>query len=249
MAQSELDSFYFKFNNLIHAEKYATLTFKSESGRVVVTLCVDLGHVLPVPGHQVRPRNGPARQRRRERRAANRQDAAEEAASLDKDAEKPNDAKTAAKVATKDKIVAEEANEVPANKATDVKIAEEATAVKTAEEAVHFRAAESKSLLSPIPQIDGVGDVEAQQEEEKAIFTFISDFCEEDILYSLDEIFLDSMVTTLVKRVRSTPLSAEHLCTVEVKLASGQRSIFSWPDMDTVNSEVFRNPQRCRLPA
>ena len=196
MAQSELDSFYFKFNNLIHAEKYATLTFKSESGRVVVTLCVDLDHVLSVPRHQVRPRNGPARQRRRERRAANRQDAAEEAASLDKDAEKPNDAKTAAKVATKDKIVAEEANEVPANKATDVKIAEEATAVKTAEEAVHFRAAESKSLLSPIPQIDGVGDVEAQQEEEKAIFTFISDFCEEDILYSLDEIFLDSMVTT-----------------------------------------------------
>ena len=89
----------------------------------------------------------------------------------------------------------------------------------------------------------------AQQEEHKATCTFSSDFCEEDIIYSLEEIFLDNVVTTLVKRVRLRHDSAEHLCAVEVKLATGQRSIFSWPDMDPVNSEVFRNLQRCQDPA
>ena len=39
------------------------------------------------------------------------------------------------------------------------------------EDAGLFRAVESKSLLTPIPQIDGFGDDGAQQEEEKAIFT------------------------------------------------------------------------------
>ena len=74
MVQWELDSFYFKFKNLLLAEKDATLTFKSEAGRASVTLSLDLGHVLsgqdqlPPSGH----RNGPARQRRREKRAAAR---------------------------------------------------------------------------------------------------------------------------------------------------------------------------------
>ena len=74
MVQSELDSFFVKFKNLLHAEKDATLTLKSDAGRAFVTLSVDLGHVLSEPGlQQLRPRNGPARQRRREKRAADRQ--------------------------------------------------------------------------------------------------------------------------------------------------------------------------------
>ena len=74
MVQWELDSFYLKFKNFLHAEKYATLTFKSEAGRGFVTLSFDLGHVLmghdqlPPSGH----RNGPARQRQREKHAAAR---------------------------------------------------------------------------------------------------------------------------------------------------------------------------------
>ena len=82
MAQLEIDSFYVKFKNLLRAERDATLTIKSDSGRAFVTLCVDLGHVLSDPGqqqHQQKPRNGPARQRRREKRAATRELAAEEA--------------------------------------------------------------------------------------------------------------------------------------------------------------------------
>ena len=82
MVQSEFDSFYVKFKHLLCAEKDATLTIKSEAGRAVITLSVDLGHVLSEPGHQPhRPRNGPSRQRRREKRAAAREQqvAAEEA--------------------------------------------------------------------------------------------------------------------------------------------------------------------------
>ena len=74
---SELDTFYFKFKNLVLAEKNATLTLNSEEGRTRVTLSVDLGHLVPHQ-HPQQPhhgRNGPARRRRRERRAAARKHA------------------------------------------------------------------------------------------------------------------------------------------------------------------------------
>ena len=67
--------------NLLLAEKDATLTIKSEEGRAQVTLFVDLGHLLPRAGQQQQPcqgRNGPARMRRRERRAEARHIAAVE---------------------------------------------------------------------------------------------------------------------------------------------------------------------------
>ena len=60
------------FKNLLFAEKDATLTLKSEAGRAFITLSLDLGHVLSGEDH-LPPRgyrNGPARQRRREKRAA-----------------------------------------------------------------------------------------------------------------------------------------------------------------------------------
>ena len=70
----ELDSFFVKFKNLLRAEKDATITFKSEAGKASVSLTVDLGHVLSgqdqLPPHG--PRNGPARQRRREKRSTER---------------------------------------------------------------------------------------------------------------------------------------------------------------------------------
>ena len=73
MAHFELDSFYFKFKNLLQAEKDATLTIKSEAGRASVTLSLDLGHVLSGQGQLPhRSRGGTARERRREKRAAAR---------------------------------------------------------------------------------------------------------------------------------------------------------------------------------
>ena len=74
MTVYELDSFYFKFKNLLLAEKNASLTLKSEAGRAEVTLSVDLGHLLLEAGPQKAQsgRHGPARKRRREVRAAAR---------------------------------------------------------------------------------------------------------------------------------------------------------------------------------
>ena len=73
MAMSEIDSFVLKFKNLLHSEKDSTLTIKSEAGRAVLHLSVELGHVLSNPlQHQRHPKNSPSRQRRRERRAAAR---------------------------------------------------------------------------------------------------------------------------------------------------------------------------------
>ena len=81
MVHLELDSFYVKFKNLLRAEKDATLTLKSEAGRAFVTLSVDLGHVLSEQDLLPRgSRNGPARVRRREKRAAAREKLATEEA-------------------------------------------------------------------------------------------------------------------------------------------------------------------------
>ena len=77
MVQWELDSFYLKFKNLLRSEKDATLTLKAEAGRAFVTLSLDIGQVHSEHG-QLQPhgpRNGPARLRRCEKRAAARADA------------------------------------------------------------------------------------------------------------------------------------------------------------------------------
>ena len=77
MAGYQLDSFYFKFKNLLFAEKDATLTVKSDAGRLHVSLNVDLGHVHSEPSFPHRDchhrcRNGPSQQRRRQRCAEER---------------------------------------------------------------------------------------------------------------------------------------------------------------------------------
>ena len=88
MVQWELDSFYLKFKNLLCSEKDATLTLKAEAGRAFVTLSLDLGHVHSEHGQlQHGPRNGPARLRRREKRAAARADAEKASAEATKDVE------------------------------------------------------------------------------------------------------------------------------------------------------------------
>ena len=137
MVQWELDSFYAKFKNLLRTEKDATLTLKAEAGRAFVTLSVDLGHVLSDQDqlHPPGPRNGPSRQRRREKRQAARQEklSAENVESVEEitvevtedNASHENPA-TTAEEATAEKAAAEKAT---AEKAT----AEKATAEKATE--------------------------------------------------------------------------------------------------------------------
>ena len=74
MAMSEIDSFVLKFKHLLSAGRNACLKVESNAGKAIVTLQADLGDLPPIPhippqGYHQRSRNGPARQRRRQRRA------------------------------------------------------------------------------------------------------------------------------------------------------------------------------------
>ena len=75
-------------------------------------------------------------------------------------------------------------------------------------------------------------------EEGKAKYTFLSDYAEEDIKYTLDEIF-PKKNAILSSMVQCWPRSAECLCTVEVKIDSGQE--FFWPAMDTIQAQVVQD--------
>ena len=109
MSDLELDSFYVKFKNLVYSGKDANLTIKSEAGKVSVipwscSRKTWSGHLSPQ-----RSRNGPSRQRRREKRAADRavkehkelqnQELAEEATgNVEKTSKTVNDLKTVMEV-------------------------------------------------------------------------------------------------------------------------------------------------------
>ena len=101
----------------------------------------------------------------------------------------------------------------------------------------------SKELASPILQVDGCEN----QLNERVFFTFHSEFGEEDIMYSLSEIFPEKVVTstTLLSRVRQGR-TADHKCMVEIKLAAGQTEDFSWPEMPAWHADVFQELKRIR---
>ena len=89
-----------------------------------------------------------------------------------------------------------------------------------------------KNTLSPILQVDGVGDTE------KVSYTFHSDYGEEDILDSLNELFPETSSKLL------SPFSAHHECTVQVLVAADQKSKFIWPKMNDVDVEIFLDFKR-----
>ena len=89
-----LHSFILKFKNLLLSGKNATLLIKSNSGNAEVSLSVELGEIPPPPDQQHchRSRNGPSRQRRRLRRAAEKAASnAEEAKEAVEEAEEASD--------------------------------------------------------------------------------------------------------------------------------------------------------------
>ena len=88
------------------------------------------------------------------------------------------------------------------------------------------------SLPSPILQVDG-----GQAVDETPKYTFVSDYHEDDIKYTLDEIFPDNHVN-LESLEQCKPKSADYLYSVDVKLSSGQKS--TWPEMNSEQSPVFK---------
>jgi ferredoxin-like protein FixX len=157
MVQWELDSFYFKFKNLLRAEKDATLTFKSEAGRAFVTLSLDLGHVLseqdqlPPSGH----RNGPARQRRREKRAAARIENL-----------------SAENVEVKDKESAEEVEEDPSNNNSTAEEAKRVESAVKANELSNLEKETAEKVEVPVKDLkDEVCPDEIYQNQSKTLIS------------------------------------------------------------------------------
>ena len=179
MTLSEIDSFYFKFENLLIAQKDATLTLKSEAGRAQVTLSVDLGHLHPRPDQLHHASNGNSRTRRKERRAAARKQAAEVAGkSPEKIDEVPEPAeleKDNDKVNTNDKVAVTE-------DVTD----------------------------------EFCSNTEYSESESREIYSFKSDFPEQDIEKCLDEILKNTTITSRKIIFRDQLRLLEHLYTLEL---------------------------------
>ena len=98
-------------------------------------------------------------------------------------------------------------------------------------------------LHSPILQVDGEGE-----NSDEVYFAFKSEYGEEDVIYSLGEMFPPDVVTstTLVSRVRLGKLweTADHQCKVKVKYASDKKN-FSWPAMSS-QDDTFREVKKIR---
>ena len=86
-----------------------------------------------------------------------------------------------------------------------------------------------------VPQSDGFEE-EIDNEHE---YTFESDYAEEDIKYTLEEILSDEIVCNLVSRVKiGSERSANHLCTVNMSIP---RDGWQWPVLNTLQGEVIKN--------
>ena len=85
---------------------------------------------------------------------------------------------------------------------------------------------------SPIAQMDGSND--SSETGNAATFRFNSEYAEEDLVYTLDEYF---SVSALVSREHVSPLSADHVCTVEVHSDDGK---LAWPKIKVMDEDVKR---------
>ena len=89
-------------------------------------------------------------------------------------------------------------------------------------------------LTSPIPQVDGAG----KNWSDMVLYSFISDYHQDDILYTLEELFPIGSAT-LVSSVAPRPKeTADQQCTVALKKTAGQDVV--WPDMKEDQAQVFR---------
>jgi hypothetical protein len=93
---------------------------------------------------------------------------------------------------------------------------------------------------SPILQVDG----QDADKFKEVSFTFKSEYGEEDIRFSLGEIF-PPFVAQLDSRVRLGRLAADHQCIVSLRARSGQREGLSWPKLP-LDDDVFREVKKIK---
>ena len=93
---------------------------------------------------------------------------------------------------------------------------------------------------SPIPQVDGEAE---KVRDGDVVFTFDSEYGEEDVTYTLEQVFQNDQAT-LQSRTRVGPMTANHLCVVAIKVAPEEKETFAWPKMKAYDAEVFTNLKR-----
>jgi hypothetical protein len=221
MFVTELETFVQKFHQLWSTGKSAHIDLDTHAGRAWVGLRVQLGHVPGPLHHQLRhppypkvhkKKDSPSRQRRRARRAAAQKVNAEEVVDKETDEEK---------VPSENAEQANESELIPAS-VKDVVI-----------EAADNVVDEVCSDKEYIPQFDGTYDAEV-------VYTFVSDFHQEDIEYTIKELIPEDVDTTLVSVVRIGGLqSADQLCTLLIKMPPEKN--FIWPIMSKSQSEVIKD--------
>ena len=92
--------------------------------------------------------------------------------------------------------------------------------------------------FSPILQVDGTA------EKDRASYSFVSMYAEEDILYTLEEIFPTTEFRCILKsRERIEPLGADHLCILDLEALIEGKTL-TWPEMGSNQVVVFEKLRR-----
>ena len=237
-----------KFKSLWQAGHTANLFLETQAGQAWVTLKVALG---PHPAEQAPPQNyprqlSPSQWRRLQRRKAARN--AEETNGVAPRNYEENACTTTEKDVDQNLETLKEADasaivdqpevgeNVGENVETENVLTQAATNVKTCV-ICDKRFASEKGLQTHlgkshgnIPQLDGVSDDETKE----LIYTFVSNYGEEDVLYTMQELLELKLVPSLpvlVSRVKINNGSADHLCTVRLRLLRDQFVNFAWPEV------------------
>ena len=254
MVVTELDSFVQKFHQLWKAGLNAHLDLDTHAGIAWVGLCVQLGHV-PGPLHHQAPQknqDSPSRQRRRDRRAAARNAKAEEAEqteTVDDEVLNEQSGDIAEKAEETQNNVEETIVEIVTNERAGAANAFDKVSDITCDicgakfnNLRGLRAHKGKVHKStPITQLDGADDTDCDMSE-KLIYTFVSDFHQEDVEYTLKELLPDNIGTKILSNVKiGDRFTADHLFSVRLEIPDDQR--FSWPEMSADQAKVLKNMQ------
>ena len=239
MFDSKLAKFVQEFKDLWKSGLDAHLDVHTSAGEAWVSLRVHLGQVhgrsQEVNPHftRKRNRNGPSRERRHLRRAAKR--AAQTAASVEDEEDSTENVEAAGKVTSEEVETAPTTEKVigPIPEAEEVF---QCDLCDMAFKTVRGLKAHKGRTHKKIPQFDGAS------EELEDTFTFLSDYAEEDITYTLVESLTKEIDFEMVSRVKTKDVkSADHVCTVRVSVPYHD---WQWPRLNDIQEKVFRDLKR-----